>query len=550
MTQLMYFVPATGSPFTPSVVAGTTITVSSTSNLLSGMYVENSTFGINTTISSITNLTQFVVASATGITTSTPLNIGTWVTAVVGSQGSQGPQGANGLPSYVLTNVTAAGTTQGTAAALSFQYNTVTGATATTNNGSGTGVILPVITTAGQIVFVDNASSNWLLIYPATGAAIDAATTNTAVWLAPRGTWLGVAGTTTLWASFVPSLNTDSTGQVVVTYTNGQTTFGLGTVATSSGGTGTTTSPSIGVFPYGASTTALAYLAANTTTTPQFVTSTGTGSAAQAPTLTTSTGSGSVVLATSPTLTTPALGTPSAVVLSNATSVPVNQATGTLAVGNGGTGTTSAPAVGSIPLGSSTSAYTPLAIGTAGQYLVVNPGGTTAEWRTLAAGTPATASQAAATLTAGSANIVSGSLIQLPTSDLTVGSRFKFTMGLTKTGAGTNTWKADVKFGTAGTTSDATIATFTSGTNTGIADQALLTITVNVLTTGSSATANCLAFYSNSYGTATTGLGSLGATPGTTATFNSGATTPYFHIDITPGSSAVMTAWCETERLA
>ena len=53
---------------------------------------------------------------------------------------------------------------------------------------------------------------------------------------------------------------------------------------------------------------------------------------------------------------------------------------GTLSVTNGGTGTSTAPAVGSIPLGSSTSAYTPLAIGTNGQLLTSN--GTTATWAT------------------------------------------------------------------------------------------------------------------------------------------------------------------------
>lgn len=75
----------------------------------------------------------------------------------------------------------------------------------------------------------------------------------------------------------------------------------------------------LGAIPYqsGASTTA--FLLGNTTTTPQFLTSTGTGAAAQAPTLTSSTGSGSVVLATSPTLMTPNLGTPSALVGTNIT---------------------------------------------------------------------------------------------------------------------------------------------------------------------------------------------------------------------------------------
>ena len=59
--------------------------------------------------------------------------------------------------------------------------------------------------------------------------------------------------------------------------------------------------------------------------------------------VTSSTGTGSVVLSTSPTFTTPNLGTPSAVTLTNATGLPiVAGTTGTLSVARGGTGSTTA----------------------------------------------------------------------------------------------------------------------------------------------------------------------------------------------------------------
>jgi hypothetical protein len=86
--------------------------------------------------------------------------------------------------------------------------------------------------------------------------------------------------------------------------------------------------------PYQSGIGATLFLTGNITTTPQFVTSTGTGTLAQAHTLTSSTGSGSVVLATSPSLTTPTLGVASATTINKVTlTAPVTGSTLTIADG-------------------------------------------------------------------------------------------------------------------------------------------------------------------------------------------------------------------------
>jgi hypothetical protein len=97
--------------------------------------------------------------------------------------------------------VTAAGTTQGDATALTNSYNIVT--TATVDQG----VVLPDATTK-----VINATSVNIKIYPASSEAIDSLGTNVAKNLAPGASLDLVCASGSLWKSLLPVVVFDSSG--------------------------------------------------------------------------------------------------------------------------------------------------------------------------------------------------------------------------------------------------------------------------------------------------------------------------------------------------
>ncbi len=84
------------------------------------------------------------------------------------------------------------------------------------------------------------------------------------------------------------------------------------------------------------------------------------------------TGSGALVFANSPTLVTPALGTPSSATLTNATGLPIIAGTtGTLSVARGGTGVTTSTGTGNAVLSNSPTLVTP-ALGTPASGVMTN----------------------------------------------------------------------------------------------------------------------------------------------------------------------------------
>jgi hypothetical protein len=169
-----------------------------------------------TTAGTVTTAAQ---PNITSVGTLTGLTVGNATANTVFGNGTVNATGnVNGAnfvaSSYLIrsvdSNITAAGSTQGTATALTKEFNLIS------NVSSGTGVALPTAV-SGMAITVINGSANALLVYPAVNGIINSQLANIAYTQSAYSTLQFVSITTTQWYTVGASNATQRIGMFATT---------------------------------------------------------------------------------------------------------------------------------------------------------------------------------------------------------------------------------------------------------------------------------------------------------------------------------------------
>ena len=190
---------------TANAVAGANVsgavTYATTANAVAGANVSgavayattaNSVAGANVTgtVSSATTAGTVTTAAQPNIT-----SVGTLTSLTVSGNISSANLTTSGYTfASVGTGISAAGTVQGNATVIAKQINVVS------TVATGSGVVLPAAV-AGMTIYITNTTANSLLVYPASGGAINSLATNAALTQAANSTLHYIAPTTTQWYS-------------------------------------------------------------------------------------------------------------------------------------------------------------------------------------------------------------------------------------------------------------------------------------------------------------------------------------------------------------